>query len=43
VLTIASATGAVAGVTTIGLSALSVSVFSARLVLLAAWYAYLSS
>jgi hypothetical protein len=43
VLTIASATGAVAGVTAIGLSALTGSVFSARLVLLAAWYVYLSS
>jgi hypothetical protein len=43
VLTIASATGAVAGVTAIGLSALTGPVFSARLALLAAWYAYLSS
>jgi hypothetical protein len=43
VLTIASATGAVAGVTAIGLSALTGSVFSARLVLLAAWYVHLSS
>jgi energy-coupling factor transporter ATP-binding protein EcfA2 len=42
VLTIASATGAVAGVTAIGLSALAGSVFAARLVLLAAWHVYLS-
>jgi hypothetical protein len=43
VLTVASATGAVAGVTAIGLSALTGAVFSTRLVLLAAWYVYLSS
>jgi hypothetical protein len=33
----------VAGVTAIGLSALTGAVFSTRLVLLAAWYVYLSS
>lgn len=43
VLTIASASGAVAGVAAIGLSALTGSAFAARLVLLAAWYVYLSS
>lgn len=43
VLTIASASGAVAGVAAIGLSALTGSAVAARLVLLAAWYVYLSS
>ena len=43
VLTIASASGAVAGVAAIGLSALTGSASAARLVLLAVWYVYLSS
>jgi len=43
VLTIASVTGAVAGLAAIGLSALTGSAVAARLVLLAAWYVYLSS
>jgi hypothetical protein len=43
VLTVGSATGAVAGLAAIGLSALTGSAVAARLVLLAAWYVYLSS
>lgn len=43
VLTLASVTGAAAGVIAIVLSALTGSAFAARLVLLTIWYAYLSS